>query len=265
MELGKKLRQARLDAGFSQRQLCDGFITRNMLSLIESGRAKPSMDTLKELSARLGRPVSFFLEEDAASPNQKQMEFARQRYDAGDYAGALEALEAYRPGDPVFDREEKLLLVLLYLHLAEQALEEGRAPYAQELLNRVDVDLPYCAEELRRRKLLLLGRIPGRKVSGELPSLDEELLLRAEEALEKDPLRAKRLLEAAEDRSGPRWNLLRGKISLARGKYREAAACFHRAEKTYPRETVHLLETCYREMEDYKRAYEYACRRQSTR
>ena len=40
MELGTKLRQARLDAGLSQRQLCEGIVTRNMLSQIENGAAK---------------------------------------------------------------------------------------------------------------------------------------------------------------------------------------------------------------------------------
>ena len=49
MELGEKLRQARIEAGLSQRELCGEEITRNMLSLIENGSAKPSMNTLKYL------------------------------------------------------------------------------------------------------------------------------------------------------------------------------------------------------------------------
>ena len=36
MELGEKLKQARLETGLSQRQLCGEEITRNMLSLIET-------------------------------------------------------------------------------------------------------------------------------------------------------------------------------------------------------------------------------------
>ena len=57
MELGEKLKQARLESGLSQRQLCGDTITRNMLSLIENGAARPSMDTLTVLAARLGKPV----------------------------------------------------------------------------------------------------------------------------------------------------------------------------------------------------------------
>ncbi len=265
MELGEKLRQARLESGLSQRQLCEGFITRNMLSLIESGRANPSMDTLMQLSARLGRPVRYFLEEDAAiSPNQKTMEAARKRFDAEDWSSALGAMQAYQENDPVCDREAALLRALLHLNLAEQAIGEERFPYALELLGKVMEEGLYCAEAVRRRKLLLLGRIPGQTVSSQLPSLDEELLLRAREALEAgNILRAEALLDAAEDQSASPWNLLRGKAFLSRKEYRQAAVCLHKAERVCPKETVSLLEQCYRELEDYKRAYEYACRKRS--
>ena len=83
MELGEKLKQARLEAGLSQRQLCGDAITRNMLSQIENGSAKPSMATLRYLAERLGKSVSFFLEEDAVlSPNQAVMAEIRTAYDA---------------------------------------------------------------------------------------------------------------------------------------------------------------------------------------
>ena len=262
MELGEKLRQARLEAGLSQRQLCGDTITRNMLSLIENGSAKPSMDTLKLLASRLGKSVSYFLEEDAlVSPNTAVMEQARQSFDSADAAGVLTALEHYREPDPVYDREKRLLEILSLLTLAEKAIGEGRYPYAEALLARSELDMPYCAEELSRRRLLLLGRIPGQRVSGRLPSLEEELLLRAEEAISAGAWdRARCLLEAAEDRTFPRWNLFRGRIHCQNREYREAAQCLHIAEKEYPGETAALLEQCYRELGDYKRAYEYACR-----
>ena len=79
MELGEKLRLTRLEAGLSQRALCGDEITRNMLSRIENGAARPSMKTLGCLAARLGKPVSYFLEEDTVcSPNQEIMAAVRQ-------------------------------------------------------------------------------------------------------------------------------------------------------------------------------------------
>ena len=78
MELSQKLKQARLDAGLSQKALCGDRITRNMLSQIENGSARPSMDTLRYLAGQLGKPLSYFLEDDAVtSPNQELMVKAR--------------------------------------------------------------------------------------------------------------------------------------------------------------------------------------------
>ncbi len=262
MELGEKLRQARLEAGLSQRQLCGEEITRNMLSQIEHGTARPSMKTLQYLAARLGKTVGYFLEEETVvSANQGLLLTARGQYDTGDHAAAAATLEGFRPPDPLFDREARLLWILCHLELAEQALDAGKIPFARTLLEKADREAPYCGPELRRRRLLLLGRLPGHAVSSQLPGLDGELLLRAEEALAADdPERAARLLEAAQDRTAPRWLLLRGDTWLATENYREAARCFHGAEAALPAETAARLERCYRELEDYKRAYEYACK-----
>lgn len=262
MELGKKLRQARIEAGLSQRQLCGEEITRNMLSQIEHGTARPSMKTLQYLAAQLGKSVSYFLDEDAVlSPNQGLMASARRLYDAGDYAGAALVLEGFQSPDAVFDREKQLLWVLSHLALAEQALAGKREPYAKELLDKAAVETAYCTEELNRRRLLLMGRVQGEDICARLPSLDMELLLRAEASLSAgNAERAGHLLEAAEDHGSPDWCMLRGRAFLAEKNFQEAARCFHSAEAAYPKETAAYLETCYREMTDYKRAYEYACK-----
>lgn len=264
MELGEKLLRARQEAGLSQRQLCGEEITRNMLSQIEHGTARPSMGTLQYLAARLGKPVSYFLEEDGAlSPNRQGMEQARRQFDGGNYALALDALESFRAPDEVYDRERRLLEVLTRLALARSALEAGREVYARELLEGTVTEGCYCREDLERRRLMLLGRLRDEDLGPlceKLPSLDEELLLRGEAALKAgEPEKAARLLDAAEGRT-PRWQLLRGRAHMARKEYREAAACFHAAEEAFPRETAPFLEQCYRELEDFRRAYFYACR-----
>lgn len=220
MELGEKIRKARLEAGLSQRQLGGEEITRNMLSLIEHGTAKPSMKTLRYLAQRLGKSISYFLEEGAEDPT-----------------------ELTRSADT--------------LRQAAEALEEGKAIYAAQLLEQVSSPL------LRREKLLLRARIPGadlKKISGNLPSLDEELCLRAEAALISDDFsRCRSLLDACEDQKNPRWLLLMGKLRIAQSHWSEAAACLEEAEAACP-ETVPLLEICFRELGDFQKAYAYACR-----
>ncbi len=224
MSLGEKLRQARLEAGLSQRALCGDAITRNMLSQIENGTAHPSMATLQYLAGQLGKPVSYFLGEPAAissSPLAEAvawLEKARQRMTAGKSADAATALQE-----------------------AERLLENAPS-------------------WLRRQYWLLMGQLKPEQadtIVGQLPSLDEELLLRAQG--EKDPQRARALLLAVEQPS-PYWHLLLGQTLLALADYPTAAEHLHQAEAQFPHRTSAALEICYRELEDYQKAYFYACR-----
>ncbi|MBQ8834189.1 MAG: helix-turn-helix domain-containing protein [Oscillospiraceae bacterium] len=268
MELGEKLLCARLEAGLSQRQLCGEEITRNMLSQIEHGTARPSMSTLRYLAGRLGKPVSYFLEEDAVvSSNQNRMAQARRALDEGNYAIAAETLKQYRGPDGVYDREKALLDVLARLGMGETAAAEGRQAYARQLLTEPVPEGVYCAPELERRRVLLLEQVQETvsPLCARLPSLDGELILRARAALENgEGERAAALLDAAENQDTAQWQLLKGRAWLLRENYAEAAQCFHAAEEACPEETAPLLEQCYREMQDFKRAYEYACKRRGS-
>ena len=262
MELGEKLRQARLEAGLSQKQLCGDEITRNMLSLIENGSANPSMHTLQYLAARLGKNVSFFLEETAVlSPNQSVMSTARQLFDAGNFSKAEAVLNTYRGPDAVYDREKEILWFLIRLELAGEAIRQQRYPYARKLLLQTPVQSAYLAEELNRKRLLLMGLLPQHQIANQLPSIDHELLLRASEAYEaRNFTRSHHLLEAMEDHSSSDWHLLRGKICLGQRQWKEASEELHQAESTFPVECFPLLEVCYRELKDFQKAYEYACK-----
>lgn len=158
MELGEKLRLARLEAGLTQRQLCGEVITRNMLSQIESGKAGPSVATLQYLARQLGKPVSYFLGEDTAvSANIALMQQARQAYVARDYEGVLRLLHSYRCPDELFDQEYYYLLALASLEQAEQLIAGGEPLRAVPLLEKLHRGSIYYREdqERRRRQLLL--------------------------------------------------------------------------------------------------------------
>ena len=262
MELGQRLKAARLERGLSQRQLCGDVITRNMLSQIENGSARPSMDTLRYLAGELGKPLSFFLEEDAVtSPNQAVMDRARRESDS---RMVLEILAEYRAPDAVFDREKELLARLATLDLAEKSARDGKIIYAAGLLEDLAplVD-GYCAEDLERRRLLLLTRVKPQvldSVCDSLPSMDEELILRAKAALNRrDHERCGALLDAAENRDEA-WHFLRGQAWMAGQDYEKALRCFREAEDAYEDSIYPLMEQCAKELEDYKLAYEYACK-----
>lgn len=159
MELGEKLRQARREAGLTQRQLCGDVITRNMLSQIESGKARPSMATLQYLAARLGRTVSYFLEEPVAlSANIQLMSRARQAYGQQKMEAALEILGEYQPPDPLFDAEYAYLMALCALAVGRERLEKGDAAGALPLLEGVNRSSIYYREDMERQRRQLLSR-----------------------------------------------------------------------------------------------------------
>ncbi len=216
MSLGEKLRLARQEAGLSQRALCGDAITRNMLSQIENGVAKPSMATLQYLAGRLQKPVSYFLEEFAA-----------------------ESSPLARLG---------------------QALEQAKTPADADALWEQCGDAP---DWLRRQVILQKARWDPEgalHLVAQLPELDTELLLRARAALsENQAQRAINCLNACEARD-PAWQLAMGEALLLQENYAQAAHHFHLAEEHYPHRTSEVLEVCYRELEDYQKAYHYACR-----
>ena len=258
MTLGEKLKQARLDAGLSQRQLCGDAITRNMLSQIENGSARPSMDTLAYLASRLGKTVSYFLEEQAVvSPNLALMEQARRCHRAEDWRGCVTALANYQSPDEVCDGEAEMLKNHALLMLANWALEAGKTRYARDLLQQINQDSIYYPALQRQHRILLAKA----EVEMELADLDEELLLQAAAALKKDNYdRCLDLLQAVGEKGKTQWALLKGEAFFGKGDYAQAARWYEKAEETYPEKAYPRLEACYRELGDFKKAYEYACK-----
>lgn len=231
MNIGQRLKEARLAAGLSQRQLCGDTITRNMLSQIENGAARPSMDTLQTLAKRLGKPVSFFLEEQ-------------------EHAGV-----------------EPLLKALQCLNQAEVALAEGRLPYGASLLEEcaeAAKQTPYFLPWLERRRQVFLAKALPEEAEAILTTLqpdDMELLLRAQVALNhRDGVQAEMFLNVAQDQHSNEWNVLRGQAAFHQAQYADAAKYFHKAEQGGDARADGWLEQCYRQLEDYKMAYYYACK-----
>ena len=66
-QLGKRLKEARLAKKMTQSDVVGSFITRNMLSQIESGAAYPSLRTLEYLANTLGLPIHYLVEEEGGT------------------------------------------------------------------------------------------------------------------------------------------------------------------------------------------------------
>ncbi len=255
MELGTKIKEARLAAGMSQRQLCGDQITRNMLSLIENGSAKPSMDTLVYLARRLGQPVSAFLQEENTGNRGVLMTAKTQ-----EPVLALKTLEAYSPPDRELDDEYYYLKALYSLRLARQVLTQGKRGYARELLGtamEAGLQTPYYTRELDRERICLAFLIEPETA----PELETQLLrdeigaLRAKAALERgEPESAIRILAAE---SGEMADFLRAEGYFALRDYENALKYYKRLSEE--KQDFSKMEICCRELQDFKQAYHYAC------
>jgi tetratricopeptide (TPR) repeat protein len=62
------VRQARLEAQLSLAQVADGQVSRTAIHLIENGRVKPSLETLRVIARQTRKPIEYFLLEPDAHP-----------------------------------------------------------------------------------------------------------------------------------------------------------------------------------------------------
>ncbi len=257
MELGEKLKNARLEAGLSQRQLCGDIITRNMLSQIENGSAKPSYATLQALSARLGKPLRYFWE-DAPSENLSVLHQAQQ----AEPKEALEILKAYAAPDPVLDGWYGYLCGRCYLTLAEEALKEGRKEDARFYLQQVKQEKPEISAVYHRDVILLSCDLEPQNAANmvsDLPDNTREQLLRAKVALERgDSRKCLAFLQTA-DRQTEEILLLTADVLIGEKAYREAIETLSKIPDIP--DTYSRFELCYRELGNFERAYYYACKR----
>jgi|GEM_PF-1458152 len=93
MTTGQKIKSLRKEKGLTQNALAEGIITRNMLSLIESDTAKPSLSTAKALAERLGVSIEYIISDAdrvddlTVLSDVKEM---RDMFKSHDYEGCLQ-------------------------------------------------------------------------------------------------------------------------------------------------------------------------------
>ncbi|MDE7121005.1 MAG: helix-turn-helix domain-containing protein [Oscillospiraceae bacterium] len=124
-ELGRRLKTARLAKKMTQSDVAGTFITRNMLSLIESGSATPSMKTLEYLSNVLEIPMEKLISESGSfeqSSELQQFQDAKKLLSEKKYR---EFLDLARP-EGIFADELHALCSIAHLELAKAFSESGK-------------------------------------------------------------------------------------------------------------------------------------------
>ena len=129
------VKQARLQAGLSLGKVARDDISRTAIYFVETGKAKPSLETLHLIAERTGQPLEFFLAEggvDLASPALAVAELERLLA-TGDNAGVVAASEGAlrRRPDPDTTARINLLASMAHLRLAEPVVGRRMAMAAR--------------------------------------------------------------------------------------------------------------------------------------
>ena len=150
--LGQRIKEARLAKKMTQNEVVGSFITRNMLSQIESGNAVPSMKTLTYLAKVLDIPPSTLLSgmsgeegtdqagtdtlsslsltEPVVCPDALSLYRAKEAYLSGEDSDAYNGLTSI-PDTSVLTDEANALLAKVALRIATTLHEAGQ--YAEAL------------------------------------------------------------------------------------------------------------------------------------
>lgn len=279
MNVGKKIRSLRVSKLMTQSELAGTHITRNMLSYIENGLAQPSLSTLVYLAGRLNVPVGFLLAEEGDEILYEKMNGltnVKQAFRQGDYAGCRSLCRSAF-AEP--DDEIKLLLAECDLEIAAEQFWQGRLRYACQML---DEALEYSSETIYRMPHIsataevyfrFMERISSTLYSENLDMTEQTVPLpntpfcayvNALDALDNGIFQPAKDYGDQFDRRSFFGQHLQVRIFMAQKSYeaaKDALQSLLRAEEPLSEVGLYLvlcdLETCCRETEDFKGAYQY--------
>ena len=172
MNLGEKIKKARLEAKMTQAELAGNKITRNMLSQIENGLAQPSLSTITYLANRLGVPAGYLLsegEEEFVYYKTRVMRNIKKAYADKNFELCREM--CYSSFEE-FDDELELILTDCCEGAAEEKIREGQLRLGRDLLDesiRHSRKTVYSTVTQRNRAYLMFNLL--QEIS---PSLDSD-------------------------------------------------------------------------------------------
>ena len=152
--VGLRVKELRVQKGMTQKELSGERITRNMLSLIESGSASPSVSTLLYLSERLGVPVGYFFtdgNEGGEFLKYTVLADLKARFAGREYRACREICAALPAGAQ--DDEISLILAVSCFRIAEEEAAAYRirgAFSAMDAAEEAASRTVYCGELFAR-------------------------------------------------------------------------------------------------------------------
>src|SRR3979411_1444446 len=113
------VKQARAEAGLSLAQVAGTELSRTAIYFVETGKAKPSIETLKLIASRTGRPLDFFLSNQTrtSSSSTAGTEEIERLIVTGDPASALAKAERDLAAEQQRDIAARIKFLMATAHL----------------------------------------------------------------------------------------------------------------------------------------------------
>lgn len=164
-ELGKRLKEARLAKKMTQSEVVGDFITRNMLSQIESGVATPSIKTLEYLANVLDVSLTNLMPDENEAARNEDVDCiiqAKQFILQGDFNAAVDVLDI---SSDRFSDEIYALCAIAFVKLAKNASDDGNLQqaidYAKRAAELSDKGI-YANETIKTESMLMLNSLAKR-------------------------------------------------------------------------------------------------------
>jgi len=278
MTIGEKIKKFRNEKAMTQSELAGGFITRNMLSLIESDAAQPSLPTILYLAERLNVPVGVIVEDEKYEAFYRRASVInniRKAYSDGNYRICVELCD--KTDADAEDNELNLIRAESYLGIAKEDFSEGNL---KSSCNSFDMACEYATKTyyntchvlaeancycnyMRDISPSLFADCAEAEVYREMAFSDE--FCRYTDIIEKIDAGTVTELSEIKFRDSVYSSLAQAKLTLKRGDYGEAyelMMAILNLDASVPSPIIYDifkdLEVCCREKGDFKGAYEYS-------
>ncbi len=146
MKIGEKIKKFRTEKSMTQSELAGSFITRNMLSLIESGSAQPSLPTVEYIAKRLNVPLGILVSDDDGEyfyRRMQAMENIHRTFESKNYRICLSLCESMADSR-VKDNELNLIRAECLLEIAKEEFSSGHLKIACDMFDRA-VEMAHCS------------------------------------------------------------------------------------------------------------------------
>lgn len=281
MNIGQKIKTLRTEKFMTQSELAGNEITRNMLSRIENGAAQPSLDTLRYLAARLNVSPGFLLAEsgdEAIYLKHKEISGIKKAFMNEDYRICRDMCKNAGSAD-----DDEVQMILSECNLAI-GIEEFNGGNLRACCDYLDEAIESCGKTLYRTDSIVaaagmyfryMRRLSATLSSnvideGEVniyPSMTDEFCRYAHLLeLEDQQIELPQAERALFWKNGSPYFLhLEAKRLMGEGSYVDA----HQklldillGESAVPEPMLYFvfcdLESCCREIDDFRGAYEYS-------